>query len=347
VQGEDLEGHLKAWEDAGLLSDSQAARIRDFETAARAQPVAAAEIGPDTEGRRARLSEIVGYVGSAFAVGAIALLLEQIWERFEPWARLTLVLLLAVTALAAGAASLRRPGLPMRRLTAVLWLAGVAAVAWAAAIVGTGWTALSDERLALLIGLVIVLVAGVLLSIGRLAVLQLATLVGVLIVITAAIALLSPLPPIPLTFGLLLIGGGAAWALAGAGGWLGPGRTAELAGSILALIGSQVLATGSQRVAGLVVGLVVAGLVVAASLVGDRSHLLFVGAAGLFVIVPRLVFELFADTLGAPATLLAVGILLILLATGLGRVRTARVRATDRTPAVPSGDHGSEGHTHG
>ena len=52
-----------------------------------------------------------------------------------------------------------------------------------------------------------------------------------------------------------------------------------------------------------------------------RPHLLLVGAAGLFISVPRLVFELFADTLGAPVTLLAVGLLLILLAVGLARVR--------------------------
>jgi hypothetical protein len=48
----------------------------------------------------------------------------------------------------------------------------------------------------------------------------------------------------------------------------------------------------------------------------------------LFVVVPRLAFELFGDTIGAPATLLVIGLLLVALAVGLGRagreIRSAR-----------------------
>jgi hypothetical protein len=349
VSGSGLEQQLAAWERAGILTPEQCERIRLFEAAPRETSASGTSStsrssersnpGRDErrDDRRGRISEIVGYVGAAFAVGAVGLLFQQIWDRFEPWAQVTLVLLLATTAIAAGAALVRRPGLPLRRLTAILWLSGVAAGSWAAALVGTNLLGLREERLALLVGLTIVAGGAVLLRIGGHAVLQLASAVGLIVTVVSAVSLLSPLPPAPTTYGVLLIGGGIAWALAGGGGWLGPVRTAEVAGSVLALIGSQVFAAGDGRLAGLFVGLVIAAIVVASSLVGDRPHLLLVGAAGLFVIVPRLVFELFADTIGAPATLLTVGILLILLATGLGRVRSSRGRGEVSTSAGPVG----------
>jgi hypothetical protein len=87
------------------------------------------------------------------------------------------------------------------------------------------------------------------------------------------------------------------------------------------LIGTQVLSGIAWQRTALAVGVVVALLLVGFSVPGGRVHLLYIGAVGLFVTVPRLVFALFADTFGAPATLLTTGVLLILMAVGLGRVR--------------------------
>jgi hypothetical protein len=123
---------------------------------------------------------------------------------------------------------------------------------------------------------------------------------------------------------VLLVGGGAAWGLAGAGGWLGPRLSAEVAGAVVMLVGAQVLgATGWPRSAQVLAASLAIALV-ALSLLGSRVHLLYIGAVGLFISVPRLVFTLFADTFGAPATLLTTGVLLIVLAVGLGRIRRAQ-----------------------
>ena len=73
-----------------------------------------------------------------------------------------------------------------------------------------------------------------------------------------------------------------------------------------------------------------AAALVGLAVVRDRLHHLAVGAAGLFVLVPQLVFDLFGDAIGAPATLLVVGLLLVLVAVGLGRARReVAAEATD------------------
>jgi hypothetical protein len=153
---------------------------------------------------------------------------------------------------------------------------------------------------------------------------QLACFVALGAATTGALVAVAPLEPGPLAFGMLLIGGGASWALAGAGGWLGPRLSAEATGAVFLLIGAQVLtATGWPRTA-LAIGVVLAAVLAGLSVLGGRLHLLYIGAVGLFVAVPRLVFVLFADTLGAPATLLTTGLLLILMAVGLARFRRSQ-----------------------
>jgi len=318
VEREMLRDRLVVWIQAGIISPEQAERIRDLESATV----------PDPEGvtgeRRLRVAEVVGYVGAAFALGALALLIAEFWSELTVWARIALAGMLTVTALGAGAALHPRPGPAIRRLVGGLWLAGVVGVAWTTGIIATQVLGIEERWIPTVTGAAALAVAALLLSVGRHVTVQVATLVALGATTTGTLVAIAPLEPGALAFGVLLVGGGMTWALAGAGGWLGPRTSAEVVGAIVMLVGAQVLTgTGWPRSAQ-VLAVVLAAVLVVASLPGGRIHLLYIGAVGLFVAVPRLVFELFADTLGAPATLLTTGVLLIIMAVGLGRVRRAQ-----------------------
>lgn len=323
----DLAGRLAAWVAAGLLSPEQADAIRRHE----AGPDGPGDGAPGRGGWRPWLAEVVGYVGAAFAVGALALILDDLWARLAPEGRLALAVLLTVLVIGAGAAVAPRSSAPLQRLGAVLWTAGVAGTAWSTALLADGVLGLPERWLPSLVAGAALVVALILLARSGYAVVQLAALLATGVLAVSLLDALAPLPPSPSTIGALLIGLGAAWALAGAGGWLGPRRVAETAGAALSFVGTQVLAAAPSPLPGLWLGLAAAVLLAALSVATGRPHLLLVGAAGLFITVPRLVFELFADTLGAPVTLLAVGLLLILLAVGLARVRGLAVGVRRRS----------------
>jgi MFS family permease len=326
-----LRDRLETWRRAGIISDEQSERILSLEAA----PVPT----PGTGHRRARLAEVVGYVGAAFALGAVGLLIVEFWPQLLLWARITLALLLSIVALLAGAVvhalsagsrdhgGGRGPddgGAALRRLAGVLWVAAIAGGAWTTGVIAAAVLADPQRWGVTLVAGVALVLAGVLLAVGRHVLVQLATLIALGSFTAGTLVAIAPLEPGALAFGTMLVGGGTTWALAGAGGWLGPRRSAEITGSIVALIGMQVLTATDWPTAALVGAVLLAGGLVALSLPSGRLHLLYVGAVGLFVATPRLVVGLFADTFGAPATLLASGVLLILMAVGLGRVRQAQ-----------------------
>jgi len=335
VDADRLGDRIGAWVRAGIISDEQAQRIRALEAGvpvAARSPASAPAYAPaydappdaDDDRRRARIAEVVGYVGAAFALGALGLLVRENWSDLAVWARILLLGLLTLTALGAGALLRSRSTAAIRRLVGVLWFAGVVGVAWTTGIVAWDVVGVPERWMPTVAGAAALVAAAWLLAVGRHVLVQLATLVALGVTTTGTLVAVAPLEPGALAYGMLMLGGGATWALAGAGGWLGPRVSAEVAGAVVLLIGAQVLTASGYPLAAqaLAVGLAIA--LVALSVPGGRVHLLYIGAVGLFIGVPRLVFDVFADTLGAPATLLTTGVLLILIAVGLGRVRRAQ-----------------------
>jgi hypothetical protein len=322
VDRDTLPDRVGAWMRSGIISPEQAERILAHEDVA-GPGVARGVTGTSSE-RRLRVAEVVGYIGAAFALGAIGLLVGELWSDLAVWARVALAALLTVTALGAGALLAARPAAAIRRLVGVLWLAGVAGVAWTAGIVAWELAGVPERWMPTAIGGTALIAAAVLLARGGHVLVQLATLVALGVTTTGTLVAIAPLEPGPLAYGAMLVGGGATWALAGAGRWLGPRISAEASGAIVMLVGGQVLTASSWPRQAQVVAVVLAAVLVMLSLPGGRVHLLYIGAVGLFVAVPRLVFALFADTIGAPATLLTIGVLLIIMAVGLGRVRRAQ-----------------------
>jgi hypothetical protein len=311
-----LRERLGVWVRAGAISPEQADRILALETPAWS--------APQRSDRRARIAEVVGYVGAAFALGAVALLVAQFWSDLAVWARVALALLLTLTALGGGALLRGRPGDAVGRLVGVLWAAGVVGTAWATGIVAWDVLAVDERWMPTTVAGVAALVALGLLLAGRHVLVQLAAFLALGSAVAGTLVAVAPLEPGPLAFGLLITGGAAAWGLAGAGGWLGPRVSAEATGAVFVLVGAQVLTASGWPRAALTLAIVLAIGLVLLSVPGGRIHLLYIGAFGLFISVPRLVVELFADTLGAPATLLTIGLLLILMAVGIGRVRRSQ-----------------------
>ena len=326
-----LRDRVGVWIRSGIIDSEQADRILALErtpvgpsdrpAAPRASPGSAPDSGSE---RRLRVAEAVGYVGAAFALGAIGLLVGELWSDLAVWARITLAGLLTAAALGAGALLNGRRAAAVRRLVGVLWLAGVAGAGWTSGIVARDVLGTPEAWLPTAIGAFALVVAAVLLALGGHVLVQLATLVALGTTTTGTLVAIAPLEPGALAYGVMLVGGGAAWALAGAGRWIGPRVSAEVAGSVVMLIGAQVLTASTWPRPAQIGAVGLAAALVVLSLPGARVHLLYIGAVGLFIAVPRLVFELFADTLGAPATLLTIGVLLILMAVGLGRVRRAQ-----------------------
>ena len=305
------------WVAAGAITAEQADRILDLESRSAAPP------DPRPE-RRTRIAEVVGYVGAAFALGALVLLVGEFWADLATWARTLLAALLSLFTFGAGVLLRARTEPALRRLVGVLWFAAVAGVAWTAGILAQEVLSVPQRWMPAAVGAAALIAAAALLSIGRHVLVQLATLVALGVTVVGTVDALAPLGPDASVIGALLVGGGAAWALAGAGGWLGPRTAAEVSGAVVMLVGTQVLtATGWSRSA-LVLAVLLAAALVGISLSGRRVHLLYIGAVGLFISVPRLIFEVFADAIGAPATLLTTGVLLIVMAVGLGRVRRAQ-----------------------
>jgi len=310
---------LEVWTAAGIIGSEQAERILALEERADEGADEDAAAGPTS--RRALIAEVVGYVGSAFALGAIGLLVSEYWPELAVWGRVALAALLTVLTLGAGALLRGRRGAALGRLVGVLWTLGIAGFAWTVGIVAWDVVGIDERWMPTTIGGLSTVLAAVLLLLGRHVLVQLATAIALGSATVGTLVALAPLEPGALAYGSLLIGGGATWALAGAGGWLGPRISAEVTGAVTMLIGTQVLSGIAWPRTALAVGVAVALLLVGLSVPGARVHLLYIGAVGLFVTVPRLVFAVFADTFGAPATLLTTGVLLILMAVGLGRVR--------------------------
>lgn len=321
----ELDRALERWQRAELLDADRAAAIAAFErdrvgdhaTAGGHARAAGTEVAG---GRRTRTAEAIGYVGAALAVGAVALILADLWRELAPVGRVTLAALVALVTGAASAALLRAEVPALQRLGSVLSAATVAAAAWTAGVLAADVLDVAGRQVATVVAVTAAVVALPAYLLRRRPLPQVVLLLSVVAAVEAVV-LRSALSPDVFWSGLVAAAIAGAWVLLGVGGWLAPRDTATTAGGAIALLALQVGSFGDLRTAALVLAVVLAGGAVAAAVASGRTAHLAVGSLGLFVLLPQLVIDLFGDAIGAPATLLAVGLLLVLLAVGLGRVK--------------------------
>jgi MFS family permease len=323
----DLIDRLEAWQAVGLVSPEQADAIAAFEEAHAGTQGAAGDRSPPRPAppshagsRRTVFAEAVGYVGAALAVGAVGMIVSQLWGELGTAPRLTLVVLLTTLLAGSGAALTTRRSRPAATARVGAAHGCCRRRRLGATIVAVDLTALEEAQVALVGGLVPLSVALPLYLLRRRALHQLTVLVTVLVSAVAAMSL-PAITPEPMWYALLVMAIGGAWFALSAGGWLHPRTLGEVTGAVLVLLACQAPATDRFPWLLVALGVAVAGGLVALAVVSDRTHHLAVGAIGLFVLVPRLVFELFGDAIGGPAAMLVVGLLLVLLAVGVGRAR--------------------------
>jgi hypothetical protein len=337
---QELRERLDVWTSAGLLAPDQADAIARYE----ADRPGSVPVGEGPQARPARTlprhvlpAEAIGYVGAALAFSAIAWMLREVWVDLTTFGQLALVSLLTLLLFGGGAALMRTTSAPLQRLTSVLFLGGLAGAGWSAGILAFEVVGVRGELGAVLVAATLAVLAVPLYLLRPRALPQVAAL-GAIVALTVTLLLLPGLTPDPWVFGLVLWAIGSGWLLASLGGFLPPSEMSGVLGGFVALVGSLVAGAGFDANAWwLGLGVLTAAALVGLALWRDTLHHLVVGALGLFVLVPTLAFELFGDTIGAPATLLVIGLLLVALAVGLGRagreIRTSK--RGDGSPGAP------------
>lgn len=305
----DLAERLPIWVDRGLLTEEQADALRRFERS-----------DEERGGRTALIAEAFGYLGASLAVVAGGMVAAEHWERLTAGGRLTLTALMTVALLAAGWWIRDRDSAAIQRLVSLLWAGASAGTAFTAGLFATevmDWgevaVALTVSGAAGLVSLVLYLQRPRMLQHVALA----ASVVGL------ATSLLGSTDAVvePGWYGLLVWGLGVAWVLLTWSGWLSPDTTGWVVGLAGVGIGAQV-ATFETSLWGLALALGSTVAVMVASVLSRRTLLLGFGAAGVFVFVPQAVFELFGDSLGAPVALFLTGLLLVVAALAIAKLKS-------------------------
>ncbi len=307
----DLDGRLRSWREAGIISDKQVAAIAAFE----------AKESPD-QGRGILLAEALGYVGAAIAVTAAAILLGDQWDALNLGGRLGLIGLLTAIVAGAGFALGGSDSAPIRRLVSLLLTAGIVGVGWIAGIVSDDVLDWTTPNSMLAVGLVaLVLATGLYLWRPR-ALAQLAMLASTLTIV-GGVFTRPGLDDSSVWLGLTLWAVGIGWALLGLGEWLRPTVVAAGFGAVVALVAAQIGSDGDARPAMLALGLATAGVLLARGVARAEAYLVTIGALGVLVFLPQLVIDIFGNAIGAIITMLVVGLLLVVVSVRLARGRAA------------------------
>lgn len=301
-----LKDQLSRWLNAGFITDEQAARITAFE-AARAE---------NQERRVPLIVEALGYLGAALAVIAVLILAQEFWADLELWGRLALLGTVTIGLLVAGWVLRNSPLEAIRRLAGFLWFFAVVGAGFSFGILSVDGLDTSDET-ALLVGSAAAAAIAFLLWRFRTQSLQQVAFAAGLWMALIGLFLVAEWPEEAYGLGLWALG--TVWLFLTWGTLIRPVLTGYALGGVASLIGVQLLAV-DERGWPLLLGVLVAGLLIVASVTLRQIILLAIGSAGVFIFVPQVVFHFFGDSLGAPVALLISGAALIAGAVALARL---------------------------
>jgi hypothetical protein len=287
----------------GIIDVDQARRIVSFE---------AAHAGP----RSTLLAEVLGYLGAALVVAALAALMGDRWSDIPLAGQIAIVAMATAVGAVTGAVARRREAAAFTRMASLLWLATVGGVAGLTVLVASDGLDLSDE-----VTLVCVLAAAAAAAVAFYVLLpgwlQMIALVGTTTGLVAAVLNLAGVDFSPV-YGFVLLAIGTTWVLQAFRPLLGPASAATIAGAVAFFIGSAAI-SGEWTIAGLALLGVGAIAMLVSSVLTRNILFLVLGALGLFQSLPRLAVELFGESIGAALALLVAGAVIIVVALRLRR----------------------------
>jgi len=318
-----LQEHLSEWVDHQLLNPGEAARIGDYERAL-AKPR-----------RISAVAEIVGYLGALLILVGGGSLYVQERDAMSHVVRVAVPAFGALAALVGGIFLIRTSEFSFRRLGAVLWMISVGLVAGAIAVALVDTPVIVPQYTAFVVGAASLVYAVILYRLCKHEATQAAMFAAAVTTLAGVIAWVNPQGDnAQIWFAVPLVALGLAWVIAGATSVVVPRTIALVLGSFLALYMPQLIAGTNIVWMAFVLGLAVAGGLLAASTWLRSTPVLVLSAIGLFMYLVGVITQYLSDTVGAPLALLLSGVALLAVALGASRLQ----RFTRRNgPEEPEG----------
>lgn len=313
-----IDAALTEWERAGLVTAKAAQKIRAYE--AKVAPAAGGPTEPAS--RRSAVSEVLGYLGAALAISAVAVIVAAQWQGFSFVSRVVVVGLMTVVVASAGIAMRGSTRPATSRLASVLMTAGVWGVTWLVGVIADDGLHLAPQPTLLAVGGAAT-AASLLLYLSRKRALPHLTLLVALLILATGLVGEAGRDNFDWTT-LAWASVSVLWFGASARRLLTPYPLGMVAGASAALLALQIGSFGSSRLAMLSAGVVLAlGLAVLSVVQRGAIAVLAPGAVGLLFFAPQLISEIFADSFATWIAVLVTGLVLVVAAVTITRGRGA------------------------
>lgn len=313
-----LEVQINDWVAEGIITETQAARIRDrarVPVAATREPAPQRTTGLGGDELRSYAVEALGYLGGLLVVIAAMLLANLYWSDLGVGARVGILAGAAVGLVVAGSLTPADRGDAWSRLRSVLWAAATAAVAGTAAVFVDEVLEWQETDMALAVSGAATVAAALLWLAHRTALQQIVLMVGSMIVAGTA---LDEFLDGDWAIGVGIWAVALTWVVLGSTQRLRPREMAMALGAVGMVFGASATMTYD---AGIVLALLTVAGVVLVAVLARSLPMLGAGAIGTLMIVPRAVNEWFPGELTAPFVLLGLGGGLVVLAVWIARSR--------------------------
>lgn len=303
-----LREQLGRWTAAGLIDADQAGRIEAAEMA---------RIAAAPHRRLPLIAEVLGYVGAVIAITAAGIAVRQFWKHVPPAVELAFAAVTAIGLLVAGAAARADSEPAFARLRSVLWLLSTAGATGFTAVLTHRYLHLSDGNVAMLSEATWLTCTLPLWWQSRSALQHLAAFGGTIALVETGLDRISPNVG-AFGFGLALWVIALLWGMAVYRGYLVPRTIGVLvsgAGMLIGAIVSMDEAAGQVLAVATVAGLLSVGIIL------RRVLVIVIGAVGIVYVVPDTADRYLPGSVGAPAAVAVVGLVLLGIALWLARTR--------------------------